>query len=409
MTFHIRPVGEAEWPAFADVLAEGFGWTPHPRQNERYKAQTEFDRTLAAFDGDTIAGCTSVHSLRMTVPGGVLQVAGVTAVSVLASHRRRGVLSSLMRRQLADVHERGEAVAALYASEAPIYGRFGYGRAAELMSFSVDKGGSAFVRDAPHDPALRLRVAKPAEARGDFEALFAAVAPLRPGLYERRKEFWDSVLADEEYDQQGAGSLRSVIAEDDRGVRGYALFRIKSGWDSNGLPDGELRLNELFAADPAAYALLWRSVLDRDLVAKVVASSRPVDDPLFALVADPRRLRARWSDELWVRLVDVAEALTSRSYVAPVNVVLEVVDDVCPWNARRWRLSADTAGAECKPVDDEPDLVLKAASLGSAYLGDGALSEQHAAGLLDERTPGTVRALATAMSWSPKPWAGLTF
>ncbi|MEV4222538.1 GNAT family N-acetyltransferase [Nonomuraea sp. NPDC049725] len=409
MTFQIRPIAEAEWPAFSDVLGEGFGWTPHPRQLDRWKKQTEFDRTLAAFDGDTIVGCTGVYSLRMTVPGGVLPVAGVTAVSVLPSHRRRGVLSSLMRRQLADVRERGESVAALYASEAPIYGRFGYGRAAELMSFTIDRAGSAFVRDAPQDPSLRLRVVKPAEARGDFEALFAAVSPRRPGMYERRAEFWDAALADEEFDQQGAGALRSVIAEDDQGVRGYATFRIRPGMDASGVPDGELKLHELFAADPAACALLWRSVLDRDLVAKVVVDSRPVDDPLFALMADSRRLRARWTDELWVRLVDVGEALVSRSYAAPVDVVIDVEDDVCPWNARRWRLTADTSGAACKPVDDEPDLVLKVASLGSAYLGDGALAEQHAAGLLEERTPGAVRALTTAMSWSPKPWAGLTF
>ncbi|WP_336209907.1 GNAT family N-acetyltransferase [Nonomuraea sp. LPB2021202275-12-8] len=409
MTYPIRPIVEAEWRSFGDVLAEGFASSPHPVQAERYKAETEFDRTLAAFDGDTIVGCTSIYSLRMTVPGGPIPVAGVTAVSVLPSHRRRGVLSALMRRQLTDIRERGEAVAALYASEAPIYGRFGYGRAAGEMAFTIDKHGAGFVKDAPVDPALRLRVVKPAEARGEFERLFATVVSRRPGLYERKKEFWDNVLADEEFDQRGAGVLRSVIAEDDHGVRGYALFRIKPEWDSSGLPAGELRLNELFAADPAAYALLWRGVLDRDLVTKVVTYGRPVDDPLFALVANPRHLRARWSDELWVRLVEVDTALTSRSYAAPVDVVLEVEDDVCPWNSRRWRLSADTTGAECKPVDDEPDITLKAASLGSAYLGDGMLVEQLGAGLLGERTPGAVGALATAMSWSPRPWGGLTF
>lgn len=409
MTYPIRPITEAEWSAYGDVLAEGFAWTPHPVQSERFKRETEFDRTLAAFDGDTIVGCTAVYSFRMTVPGGPIPVAGVTAVSVLPSHRRRGVLTALMRRQLTDVRERGEAVAALYASETPIYGRFGYGRAAGQMSLTIDKHGAAFVRDAPIDPALRLRVAKPAEARADFERLFAAVVTQRPGLYERKAEFWDNVLADEEFDQRGAGVLRSVIAEDDQGVRGYALFRIKPDWDANGVAAGELRLNELFAADPAAYALLWRSVLDRDLVSRIVAHARPVDDPLFALVADQRQLRARWSDDVWVRLVEVDRALTSRSYAAPVDVVLAVQDEACPWNSRRWRLSADTTGAECKPVDDEPDITLNAASLGSAYLGDGTLIEELGAGLLGEHTPGAVRALHTAMSWSPKPWAGLVF
>ncbi|TDE49975.1 GNAT family N-acetyltransferase [Nonomuraea mesophila] len=410
MTYPIRPIDESQWPAFALVLEEGFGWRPNSVQNERFKAETEFDRTLAVFDGDLIAGVTSIYSLTMTVPGGRLPVAGVTAVSVLPSHRRRGVLSSLMRRQLSDIRERGESVAALYASEAPIYGRYGYGRASNALSFRFRKpGGTEFVANAPSDPSLRLRVAAPADVRADLEKVFASVVARRPGRYERNARFWDGVLADEEADQDGAGPLRSVLAEDDGGVRGYALFRIKSSWDADGIPDGELRLQELEAADPAAYALLWRSVLDRDLVSRVQAGARPVDDPLLALLADPRQARASHVDELWVRLVEVGAALAARSYSAPVDAVIEVEDDVCPWNARRWRLTAGPAGAECAPVDDRPDVTLPVASLGSAYLGEGLLMEQLAAGLVREHSPGTLRSLAIAMSWSPRPWAGLTF
>ncbi|GAA3641934.1 GNAT family N-acetyltransferase [Nonomuraea antimicrobica] len=409
MTYPIRPIDESEWPAFSQVLHEAFGWTPHPTQTERYKAETEFDRSLAAFDGAQIAGVTSAYSLTMAVPGGMLSVAGVTAVSVLPSHRRRGVLTSLMRRQLADIRDRGESVAALYASEALIYGRFGYGRASTELRFRIAGARSTFVTDAPRDPSLRLRVAKPADVRGELERLFASVVARRPGRYERKPQTWDILLADEEFDQRGAGSLRTVLAEDDHGVRGYALFRIKSSWDGDGISDGTLKLFELEASDPAAYALLWRNVLDRDLVTTVEAERRPVDDPLIALLADQRRLRARWVDELWVRLVEVDRALSARAYSAPVDVVIEVDDDVCPWNARRWRLTADPSGAECKPVDDEPDVTVPVSALGSAYLGDGTLDERLAAGLLREHTPGTVRRLAVAMSWSPKPWAGLVF
>ncbi|NUR91982.1 MAG: GNAT family N-acetyltransferase [Nonomuraea sp.] len=410
MTYPIRPIDEAEWAGFSAVLAEGFASTLHPTQDERHKAATEFDRTLVAFDGPTMAGVTAVFSLTMTVPGGrQLPVGGVTAVSVLPSHRRRGVLSGLMRRQLSDIRERGESVAALYASESLIYGRFGYGRAANELSYQIDKQRSAFVRDAPVDPSLRLRVAVPAEVRDEFEKVFSAVVTRRPGRYARNRHFWDSVLADEEFDRRGYSSLRSVLAEDDQGVRGYALFRLKSAWDANGVPKGELELHELEALDPAAYALLWRSVLDRDLISQVRAGGRPVDDPLIALLADSRQLRATWSDELWVRLVEVDKALTARAYAAPVDVVVEVEDDVCPWNAGRWRLTADASGAECKQVDDEPDMTVPVAALGSAYLGEGLLGTQLDAGLLREHAPGTVRTLAAAMAWSPKPLAGLVF
>lgn len=409
MSYPIRAISENEWQAFSDVLGEGFNWNPNPQQQERFKSHTEFDRTLAAFDGDVVAGVTAIFSLSMTVPGGPIPVAGVTAVSVLPSHRRRGILSSLMRRQLADVRDRGEAVAALYASEAGIYGRFGYGRAAEDLSFTIPKANSAFIKNAPVDPALRLRVAKPAAARADLEQLFASVQAERPGRYARNSHFWDGVLADEEFDQQGNGNLRCLLAEDAGGVRGYALFRVKPTWNESGIPDGELRLHELYAADPAAYALLWRGVLDRDLVTRVKTWGRPVDDPIIHLLAEPRQLNARWSDELWVRLVEVDKALTARAYAAPVDVVIEVLDDVCPWNAGRWRLTADTTGAECKATDEEAQVSLPVSALGAAYLGAGSLTSLLGAGLLAEHSPGSVRALGTAMAWEPKPWAGLTF
>lgn len=259
---------------------------PHPTQNERFKAGTEFDRTLAAFDGDTIAGVTGICTFTMAVPGGTLPVAGVTAVSVLPSHRRRGILSSLMKRQLNDIHERGESVAALYASESGIYGRFGYGMAAGELRIRIEKPGGGFNRDTPQDPALRIRVVKPAGVRAELERFHASIVDRRPGRYARNAAFWDGVLADEEPDQQGSGSLRCILAEDANGVRGYALFRIKSRWGDDGIPDGTLNLNELEAGDPAAYAALWRDVLDRDLVRRT-ETSRPVDDPLLGLLLDP--------------------------------------------------------------------------------------------------------------------------
>ncbi|MFE3451470.1 GNAT family N-acetyltransferase [Nonomuraea sp. NPDC059194] len=408
MTYPIRPISEEEWPQFSGVLAEGFNWTPHPTQTERWKANTEFDRTLAAFDGDLIAGVTGIHTFSMAVPGGMLPVAGVTAVSVLPSHRRRGILSQIMRRQLADIRERGEAVAALYASEAIIYGRFGYGRAADSLALRIPTHRSAFTAAAPSDPSLRVRVVRPADVRPVLEELFAEVVARRPGRYARDEGFWNMILADEEFDQQGAGSLRAILVEDSSRARGYALFRVKGNWGEYGAPDGELQLRELHATDPAAHALLWRAVLDRDLVTKVTADI-PVDDPITQLLADVRQLHPRWLDDLWVRLVSVDAALTSRAYSAPVDVVIEVADDVCPWNAGRWRLTADTGSAACKRTDEAPDVSLPVSALGGAYMGAGSLVAQRSAGLLTEHSAGAVHALATAMSWSPAPWAGWVF
>ncbi|WP_067179089.1 GNAT family N-acetyltransferase [Microtetraspora niveoalba] len=414
MTVQIRPITEPEWPAFVRVDREAFNSSLPPELNDRMRELFELDRSLAAFDGDLIVGTTTVLSLTMTVPGGSLPVGGVSAVGVLPSHRRRGILTSLMTRQLADLHERGESVAALYASEAAIYGRYGYGRAADTLFFRIPTARSAFRGDAPVDPSLRVRLAEPAEARADLEKVFESVRTTRPGLYDRSDACWRlEVLADEEVYRRGAGPLRCVIVEDDDGPRGYALFRVKSGWTDHNLPDGEVLLNDLFATDPAAYALTWRTVLDRDLCVRLHAWGRPVDDPIVHLLAEPRQLNAGWLDDLWVRLVDVDQALAGRAYAAPVDLVIEVEDRVCPWNAGRFRLVASggtgTAKASCERTGDPADVTLPVDALGAAYLGGRPLTAMGAAGLVTEHSEGALHALSTAMSWEPRPWAGLIF
>ncbi|MCC5577833.1 GNAT family N-acetyltransferase [Microtetraspora sp. AC03309] len=415
MTVQIRPITESEWPAFATVDRESFNSPLSPEQHDRFREFLELDRSLAAFDGDLIVGATAVASLTMTVPGGPVPVAGVTAVAVLPSHRRRGILTSLMTRQLNDVHERGESVAALYASEAAIYGRFGYGRAADNLFFRIPTHRSAFVRDAPVDPSLRVRLAVPAEAaRADVERVFEAVRTTRPGLYARSDARWRlDVLGDEEFQRRGAGPLRCLIVEDDSGPRGYALFRVKGGWTDHNVPDGEVLVDDLFATDPAAYALVWRSVLDRDLCVRLHAWGRPVDDPLMHLLAEPRQLNAGWLDDLWIRLVDVGRALAGRAYAAPVDVVIEVEDRLCPWNAGRYRLVASpgpvTGKASCERTGDPADLTVPVTALGAAYLGGRPLLAVGAAGLVTEHSEGALRELSTAMSWEPRPWGSLIF
>ncbi|MER5319980.1 GNAT family N-acetyltransferase [Streptosporangium roseum] len=409
MSLSLRPITEKEWSAWITLDEEAFGSAIPPHRSELFRRNAELDRSLGAFEGDLLVGATAVCSFTMTVPGGPIPVGGVTSVGVLPSHRRRGILSTLMTRQLADLRERGEAVAALYASEAAIYGRFGYGRAADNLFFDIPKHGAALAGHAPVDPALRLRVVTPAEARTAFEKVFEAALDSRPGLYARTPARWDAVLSDHEADQGGAGPLRAVVVEDDGGPRGYALFRIKQGFTQHDVPDGELRLKELFGLDPAAYALLWRHVLERDLVARVKAWQRPSDDPLIHLLAEPRHLNAGWLDDLWIRLVDVERALPARRYSAPVDVVIEVEDAFCPWNARRWRLTADASGARCVPTEDPADLTLPVTVLGAAYLGGRPLAALQAAGVVRESRAGAVRELSVAMSWEPAPWAGLIF
>jgi len=347
----------------------------------------------------------------------------VSLVAVLPSYRRRGILASLMRHQLDDLHERGEAVAALYASEARIYGRFGYERASWHAGFSLRGGEGELAADAPTDEAPRLRIAEPESARAELAKVYEMVLDERPGCFARNEAWWDRALADEPEYREGATPLRCVLAEDASGPRGYALFSGRERWDGDAfLPDSVIEVREVMTADPAASAAIWGDLLSRDLTTEFRLPMRPVDDPLLHLLADPRRVRARVTDGLWVRLVDVPSALAQRRYACPVDVVIEVADDSCGWNQGRWRLTAGAAGAPdpgtgapagvgatCERTTDAADIALPVRALGAAYLGGTRLGPMAAAGLVTELRPGALAPLSTALSWDPAPWCPMIF
>ena len=413
--YPIRPITESELPAFFRVLDEAFNATyPLVPELEHDRPIIEFDRALAAFDGTDIVGTSLVLTMPMSVPGGALTAAGVTGVSVLPSHRRRGILSSIMRRQLADIRDRGEVVAALFASEAGIYGRYGFGAASTELTLTVKRGESVVAPAA--GPAPRLRSAEPADARPELSSVYDRVRRDRPGMPARDPRWWDYYLWDPEHRRSGFSKLRAVIAEDDAGPRGYALFSGKPDWDDHEIPVGVLKLWDLMAVDPPAYGALWNDLLTRDLVAEVRAQGRPADEPLLYLLADQRRARPTIADGLWIRLVSVPGALSQRAYSGPVDVVVEVSDDLFPENAGRWRLRAPGRAAEagpaavtCERTTAPADLALPVRALGAAYLGGTRLSALAGAGLVAEIRPGSVAGLSAAMSWDPAPWCPAGF
>jgi predicted acetyltransferase len=374
--YPIRPITESEFPAFYRVLERAFNATyPFEPELEHDRPIFEFDRTLAAFDGADIVGTALVLTMPLTVPGGALIAGGVTAVSVLPSHRRRGILSSLMRRQLADIRDRGEAVAALFASEAIIYGRYGYGVATTELALTI-KRGEGVTPAAGTGPALRLRSAEPADAGPELSSVYDSVRRVRPGMPARDRRWWGYYLWDPEHRRSGFSPVRAVIAEDDAGPRGYAMFSAKPEWDEHGIPTGVLKVRELMAVDPPAYGALWNDLLTRDLVGEVRAEVRPADEPLLYLLADQRRARPLIIDGLWIRLVSVPGALSQRDYSCAMDVVIEVSDDLFAQNAGRWRLRAPGSAAQagpgvatCERTSAPADLALPVRALGAAYLG----------------------------------------
>ena len=232
----------------------------------------------------------------------------------------------------------------------------------------------------------------------------------QPGFFARTEDWWDRVLQDDPDERHGLSPLRCLLAADGSGVRGYALYGTLARWDeATGLPDGSLTVREVMAADPAAGAALWHSLLTWDLVTTVTADLRSAEDPLLYQLLDQRRARVQVSDGVWVRIVDLPGALSKRAYSGPVDVVLEVADELLAGNAGRWRLRADGAVVSCARTDRPADLALDVRELGAAYLGGTRLGTLAAAGLVTELRPGAVNRLSAAMTWDPAPWCPQIF
>jgi predicted acetyltransferase len=236
-------------------------------------------------------------------------------------------------------------------------------------------------------------------------ALHESVRRFVPGNLERPDAWWTRILRDRKDDRDGATARRYVLhTEADGTVTGYAAYRVKSGWTETGEPDGTVLVEEVRSTSTPAYASLWRFLLSIDLMRTVKAHLLSPDDPIRQLVSDGRALHVAPVDALWVRLVDVDRALSARRYPAPIDLVIEVRDDFCPWNAGRWRVSGHPAGGYCGRTDLDPDLVLGIEEISAAYLGGVSLATLHAAGRVTEVSPGAVTLAATAFSWPVTPW-----
>ncbi|WP_030685002.1 GNAT family N-acetyltransferase [Streptomyces globisporus] len=404
MTTELRVLDPSEWDRWFGVLELAFGGVPEePEARRLWRDLTEFDRFLGAWDGDLCVGTSGAFTFRLTVPGGAsVPAGGVTMVSVAGTHRRRGVLTSMMRRQLDDLRAAGESLAVLTASEPEIYGRFGYGVGAYAVHATIDTNRVRLTVPEGTD-GVSLRMADPAESSAVCEAVYAKLVPARPGMLARQPEWERQPLLDPPGEREGASPLLCVLAERGGEVVGFAHYAIKPDWSLAGA-EGSVAVRQLMGLDPTAEAALWRFLCSVDLTSRVRFRSRPVDDGWQHLVSDVRRCEPTLRDALHVRLVEVGAALEARTYQAPVDVVFEVADAFCPWNEGRWRLTGDTKGAGCVRTSDPADLALSVRELGAAYLGGTSLVSLASAGRVRELREGALVEASVAFGSPVAPW-----
>jgi predicted acetyltransferase len=373
-----------------------FGGVPKEEDVERMATILLAERVHAAFDDERIVGGAGAYLFDTTVPGGSqVPTAGVMGVGVLPTHRRRGVLTKLMHRQLADAHERGEPLATLFASEGAIYSRFGYGLASLGGNIDLPKAHALLRDDEP--------IGQPRILDGEDETLellppiYDRVQAETVGMLSRTPDWWKVRRLYRNPHRPGAEQVRVAI-ELDGALEAYALYRLNFA-ASNMISESTLEISEAHGTSPRALAAIWRYLLAIDWVARIEASWLALDHPLFLWLREPRRMRFTVVEALWVRLVDVGTALAARS-LEEGSLVLDVRDEFCPWNTARWQIK-DGAVAR---TTAEADVVLEVAELGSVYLGGFTFEQLLRAGRIEEAKPGGVARADELFRTPRQPW-----
>jgi predicted acetyltransferase len=406
MEFEVRPY-QGSLKSWFDAVDISFGHRAVEEDLPEVEAYTELDRALAAYADDRIVGTAGIFTFDLTIPGGRVPAAGVTMVGVHPTHRRRGILTAMMRAQLEAIRERGESLAILWASEGSIYGRFGYGLASFKASIEIERSRAGFRQK----PALHgsFRLLEPNEATAACRPIYDQFLDQRAGAFSRNDGWWRAEFVhDPERWRRGGGPAFFLLHETDGMADAYARYRLHAEWDERG-PKGAIDVQEAIALSPAAEGALWGYLFSVDLAARTRAFNVPVDWGMRFMLSDPRRLGMTIGDAVWLRLVDLPRAMEQRAYSGTDRLVIEVHDAFCPWNAGRWQLDATPESAQVRQTDGDPDLVLEAADLGSTYLGGVSLAELALGGRLEERTSGAV-ARGDALLRTPlAPWCPAVF
>ncbi|MFI2752827.1 GNAT family N-acetyltransferase [Cellulomonas sp. P22] len=410
--YRVVEVPESRKDEFTEIDQLAFGFEPDAETAAQVPLTLEWDRTMGVEDPEGhLAAVHASFEFLLPVPGGAsVPCAGLTWVGVRPDQRRRGLLSAMIDTHFERSLHRGEPVSALYAAEHTIYGRFGYGSAADEVSLTLAR--RAALREVAGSDELTVRFGRldPAVHSPLVEKVLDEAGAARPGWIRRRTdELQRRALSDPPAWREGAEPLRIVTVHGPDGApRAYALLRRKEQWVDN-VARSTVQVRESSAVDAASAHRLWSFMLDMDLTSSVRTGRLAVDDRLRTLLLDPRSSEPRISDNVWVRLLDVPAALGARRWSAPLDVVLEVSDRLVPANAGRWRLTTGatapdgTSEARVVRTDEPADVTLDVSDLGAAYLGGRSLQAAGRAGLVTEHRAGTLQATSTAFSWPSAP------
>ncbi|MGV9994103.1 GNAT family N-acetyltransferase [Streptomyces sp. NPDC003374] len=405
----VRPIAEAEIADWTRALNTGFLRSPAVSGDEVADRASYIvpDRTLGAFDaGRCVATFRSFPQEVTAVGGAAVPADAITNVTVSPTHRRRGLLSRMMARDLAAARERGDVVATLIAAEYPIYGRYGFGPATSAVQWTIDvpRAGLDPRRPGPDDGG-RIDLVDGGDVRKLGPELHERLRRLKPGAVDRSERWWRMSTGALDVNRASwVEPFHAVHRAADGTVEGLVRYRCDDTWGDAKQPLNTATVSDLIAVTPAAERALWLYLCSIDWVVKVKTGWRAPDDLLPHLLPDPRAAAiTTQADWLWVRVLDVVRALEARTYEGTGALVLEVADRTGPAGGR-FRLEAGPDGAACTPTTRRADLVLDVAELATLWLGDESAVRLAALGRVQEERAGAARLADALLRTSRRPW-----
>jgi predicted acetyltransferase len=410
VSIETRRVRDEELPEFVETMSAAFLERPDvDKVTAEVRPLWDLERVWAAFEDGSMRGTFRSWATELTVPGGKrLPAAAVSAVTVLPTHRRRGILSGMVAAEHGAIRERGEAIALLYASEYPIYGRFGYGPGTREATWTLDTRGTGF----HGGPSGGVELVRPdSDAAATMKSVFDAWRFRQPGELRRRDVRWEYDLGQRE--SVWGPTWKGFVAfhRDPRGsVDGYVRYHVEDKWEQR-QPRNVVNVDELHALTDESYASLWRFLAEIDWASTIKAERRSPAERLPWLLTNARAAEmSGFGDGLWVRLLDVPRALKERTYEREASLVLEIVDREAAAGRTCVLLDVGPAGAACSETDRSPDLTLDVAALGAAYLGGVPLRHAIAAwGGVDEHRDGALGDAEALLRTRDEPWSSTFF
>ncbi|MDJ0791889.1 MAG: GNAT family N-acetyltransferase [Acidimicrobiia bacterium] len=379
----IRFITDDEIPAFRAAISFGFGGDHVDEEGgeERFKELFPQETSIAAFDGERIVATFGSFDFDLTLPGGsAVPMAGTTIVTVHPTHRRQGILTTMMRMHLEQAIDRGQPMAGLWSSEPQIYGRFGFGPAADAHDLTIPTGPIT-LPEGPDD--ITVRFVEDDDLIDVLPAIYEQVRAETPGFLSRSESWWRlQRLYDPERRREGASSRRTVAAYRDKTPLGYATYRQKDKWQPDWLPAGTIEVMEIVHVDEGARRALWKYLTNIDLFPTVHWWNGPTDNPLYVEVDNGRHLKTINRDTLYVRILDVPKVLEARTYESDGSLVLGVTDDFLGQGGT-FRLDITDGAGTCTETTDDPDITLDTADLGALILGRAAAIPRWRAGQIN--------------------------